>query len=80
MKYRLVVRGFLQVRIVYYEESSSTTLAQAIIMMALVIAAVLSWDVRQLDADMAYLDIDTEEHIYKELPEECHEFNKQVGH
>ena len=39
--------------------------------MALGIAAVKDWEIRQLDVDMAYLEANVKEELYVELPEYC---------
>lgn len=68
-KYRLLAPGFRQLTCAHFEESCSPTPAQASIRMVLQTIAVLGWEARQLDADMAYLEDDVEEEIYIELSE-----------
>ena len=52
---------------------------QASIRMVLGIAAVKDWELRQLDVDMAYLEVGVTEELYIELPEDYRESCDQVG-
>ena len=52
---------------------------QASISMVLGIAAVKDWELRQLDDDMAYLEVGVKEELYIELPEDYRDSCDQVG-
>ncbi|CAN0417963.1 unnamed protein product, partial [Ascophyllum nodosum] len=67
-KCRFVAKGFRQIKGIHYQESSSPTPTQSSIRMALAVMALLDWEGRQLDVEMAFLEADVTEELYVELP------------
>ena len=78
-KCRFVAKGFRQIKGIYYQESSSSTPSQSSIRMALAVIALLDWEGRQLDVEMAFLEADVTEELYVELPDGYRDSPNQVG-
>ena len=64
---------------IYYQESSSLTPTQSSIRMALAVMALLDWEGRQLDVELAFLEADVTEELYVELPDGYRDSPNQVG-
>ncbi|CAN0453591.1 unnamed protein product, partial [Ascophyllum nodosum] len=62
-----------------YQESSSPTPTQSSIRMALAVMALLDWEGRQLDVEMAFLEADVTEELYVKLPDGYRDSPNQVG-
>ena len=78
-KCRFVAKGFRQIKGIHYQESSSPTPTQSSIRMALAVMALLDWEGRQLDVEMAFLEADVTEELYVELPDGYRDSPNQVG-
>ena len=78
-KCRFVVKGFRLIKGIHYQESSSPTPTQSSIRMALAVMALLDWEGRQLDVEMAFLEADGTEELYVELLDGYRDSPNQVG-
>ena len=78
-KRRFVAKGFRQIKRIHYQESTSPTPAQSRNRMALAVMALLDWEGRQLDVEMAFLEADVTEELYVELPDGYRDSPNQVG-
>ncbi|CAN0306497.1 unnamed protein product [Ascophyllum nodosum] len=78
-KCRFVAKGFRQIKGIHYQESLSPTPTQSSIRMALAVMALLDWEGRQLDVEMAFLEADVTEELYVELPDGYRDSPNQVG-
>ena len=66
-KCRFVAKGFHQIKGIHYQESSSPTPTQSSIRMALAVMALLEWEGRQRDIELAFLEADVTKELYVEL-------------
>ena len=78
-KCRFVAKSFRQIKGIHYQESSSPTPTQSSIRMALAVMALLDWEGRQIDVEMAFLEADVTEELYVELPDGYRDSPNQVG-
>ena len=78
-KCRFMAKGFRQIKGIHYQESSPLTPTQSSIRMALAVMALLDWEGRQIDVEMAFLEADVAEKIYIELPDGYRDSPNQVG-
>ena len=78
-KCRFVAQGFRQVKGLYYHGSSSPTPTASSMRAVLATAAVKNLEFRHIDVEQAYLQVDIDEEIYIELPEEYRPFPNAVG-
>ena len=78
-KCRFVAKDFRQIKGIHYQESSSPTPTQLSIRMALAVMALLDWERRQLDVEMAFLEADVTEELYVELPDGYRDSPNQAG-
>ena len=76
---RFVAKGFRQIKGIYYQESSSSTPSQSSIRMAPAVIALLDWEGRKLDVEMAFLEADVTEELYFKLPDGYRDSLNQVG-
>ena len=77
---RFVAQGFRQIKGIHYQESSSPTPTQSSIRMALAVTALLNWEGRHLDVEMAFLEADVTKELYVELSDGYHRDSpNQVG-
>jgi hypothetical protein len=68
-KARLVVRGFSQVRGVDYEETFAPVAKMNSVRAILTVAAMLNWEIHQMDVKTAFLNGNLTEKIYMRQPE-----------